>query len=350
MLPCVPPTPTPQPGERGWGAPTGTYPIHHWDLRCSECGRPSRPIPGSPRAPVGAVSTSRSRRLLLCSNKELEPHRPAPARSTTALPLAPPAAQRPTRVPGDPEPHFGSVQPVWGQRRLCRGFPWAGRGLLGLCTPGYAPGPLFLVDDSTVRRCYIHPSVSARVQNFLPVPTASLSEALVDPFGAKWVNVAKVQLTWDKNQPSPADHGSPARALHGTQTPLAVGTGAVVTVTPLSAMAQRLRHPQPGRRELRSHFVPSPLRTPSQRLVLGGTTGFTGLIPIPITPGAAVTPARAKTPGCNLIQTNSLYLTISIPSPHPALSAHFDRYRSAQPGAACARNKCGDSPRGRKPA
>lgn len=76
-----------------------------------------------------------------------------------------------------------------------------------------------------------------------------------------------------------------------------------------------------------------------------------GLIPIPIAPGVAVTPAGTKALGpkpnlwLHLGKTPKIPVFNHFHSPTPPAPQRL----SAQPSTACAQNKCSDSPRGRKP-
>lgn len=191
------------PSSRGRGAgglPLVPTPIHHWDPRCSEC---ESPIPARSRlchelllVPSAAPAAAGS----CVSNKEPGPHCPAPARTTAELSL-PPRGRETHSCPGGPwTPLWLCPAGVGAEAPLPR-VSLGREGSAGSLHPTIRTGtplPPFSVDGGTVRCCCIHPSVSARVQNFLPVPTTSLSKMLVDPFWVKWVNVAKVQFIRDK--------------------------------------------------------------------------------------------------------------------------------------------------------
>ena len=308
-------------------SPSSTHPIaggeglvgSRWYLPHSITGtwgaqsvdHPPQPIPGS------ATSSRPCRRHLpqpagsrFSLTKSRSPHRPAPARTTARLSPGPPqhkvaAAQRPPCTPGTLTPASAPSSVAVGkqapgrvlgwQRHHCRAFPWAGRGSAEVSVPQDKredPNTPLFGRRGVARRCCTQPGTSAGVQNFLPIGAASLSEALAEPGWVRWADMAKAadhrttagSRGWQSppRPPDPAgsedgagrqrrqEPSSPARRCRGRHRDfpsLAGGSGGLAGCLGFTA----------------------PPPTPE-----GAFLGFVGLIPIPVTPGVAVTPAGAK--------------------------------------------------------
>lgn len=170
----------------------------------------------------------------------------------------------------------------------------------------------------------------------------------------------RLQLIWDNKAKhcTPQDHhhrqqglAEPSLApdLTGSRGwgQSAAEAGAVLTIAPLLATAQRLHHLQPGRRDQSSPCTSVHPLPRWRGLGLGGGSRICGVNPNSHHPRRCCNPSQGQNPeGPN----QSLRLDLgklpessflTIPPPCPALSVHSDPYRrSVQPGSALTQNKC----------